>query len=191
MMMTQKPDPSAEYLERLFDAEQISPTLRRSYQAELDAMLRPTLTPRKALLGTVLLIILLAFTAGLVRNMFVYEAKPLVLTAWTVLAVAFLCASFLIARDLWRRKHTPKAVFSIAQILTGAAGGITVLSLMLGLSQPGDPASTFSAFYVFVFYFACTSWNLENRIAAAELAAREQMLRIECRLADLAERLER
>jgi hypothetical protein len=47
----------------------------------------------------------------------------------------------------------------------------------------------FNAFLVFVFYVACISWSLDSRIAAAELAAREQMLRIEYRLADLAERL--
>lgn len=34
-------------------------------------------------------------------------------------------------------------------------------------------------------------WALESRIASAELTAREQSLRIEVRLADLAERLER
>jgi hypothetical protein len=42
---------------------------------------------------------------------------------------------------------------------------------------------------VFVFYFTCAAWVTTNRIAAAELAAREQMLRIECRLADLTDRL--
>ena len=187
--MADKPDPSADYIHRLLDAEDISPTLRSSYQGELDAMLHPKLTPRKALPGTVLLLILLVCTAGIVRNMFVYDVKPLVLVAWAVLAAAFAAASYLIMRDLWRKKHSPKSAFSIAHILTGAAGTITVVALLLGLSKPADPASTFGAFYTFVFYFACTSWALDSRIAAAELAAREQMLRIEYRLADLAERL--
>jgi hypothetical protein len=38
-----------------------------------------------------------------------------------------------------------------------------------------------------VFYFACSEWAVHHRIAAAELAAKEQMLRIECRLADLSQ----
>jgi len=60
--------------------------------------------------------------------------------------------------------------------------------LLVGIGKPSDPASLFHAFYVFVFYVTCIAWSLDNRIAAAELAAREQMLRIECRLADLAGR---
>jgi hypothetical protein len=55
--------------------------------------------------------------------------------------------------------------------------------------EPDKPASMFNAFFIFVFYYACSEWAVQNRIAAAELAAREQMLRIECRLADLAERM--
>jgi hypothetical protein len=50
-------------------------------------------------------------------------------------------------------------------------------------------ASTFNTLFVFVFYFSCAAWVTSTRIAAAELAAKEQMLRIEYRLADLAERL--
>ena len=60
----------------------------------------------------------------------------------------------------------------------------------MGLNEPDKPASMFNAFFVFIFYYACSEWAMYNRIAATELAAREQMLRIECRLADLAERVE-
>lgn len=87
------------------------------------------------------------------------------------------------------RRHSPKAAYSIGHILTFAAGAITVASLLMGLSKPADSASMFNAFFVFVFYFACSEWAIQNRIAAAELAAREQMLRIECRLADLSEQV--
>jgi hypothetical protein len=179
----------ADFLERLYGGESLSPTLKSSYQAELDAMLHSKLSPRKAAMGVLLLVVLLACVAGLVRNMFLYDEKPLVLVAWSVLAIAFTMAAALIVRDLWLRQHTAKATFSIAQLLTGAAGTLTVVSLLLGMSEPANPASTFNVLYTFVFYFACTSWALDGRIAAAELAGREQMLRIEYRLADLAERV--
>lgn len=185
--MTDKPDDT--FRERLFDAQPMSPPLREAYRKEIDVMLNPALTPRKAAVGVALLVILLACTAGIVRAMFVHTVGTLTMIGWAVLAGAFAYASFLIVRDLWRGKHSHKSVRSIAGALTGAAGTITVVALMIGLGNASDPKSTFNAFYVFVFYFACVAWALESRVAAAELATKEQMLRIECRLADLAERL--
>jgi hypothetical protein len=182
-------DSSTKLIERLFNSEKLSPVLKASYQEELNGMLEPKLTTRKALPGIALLFVLVLCTIGLVRNMFVFNPEPLILVAWVVLAAAFSWVSFLIVRDLRRQKHTPKAALSIGHILMTSAAAITVVALLIGLNAPDDPASTFNAFFVFVWYFACFSLALENRIAAAELAAREQMLRIEYRLADLAERL--
>jgi hypothetical protein len=61
---------------------------------------------------------------------------------------------------------------------------------VFGLRAPSDPASTFGVLYGFALLTVCIAWSLQNRMAAAELASREQMLRIECRLADLADRLQ-
>jgi hypothetical protein len=113
----------------------------------------------------------------------------LLLCGWIILAAAFAYSSVLIIRDLLRRKHSRKSAHSIAGALYAAAGSLTVVALFLGMKTPSDPKATFGAFYVFVFYFACAIWSIENSISRAELAAREQMLRLECRLADLAERL--
>lgn len=182
-------DKSSQFIQRLTSAEELSPALRASYRAEMDAMLEPKLSARPALIGVAVAVALVVCAVLIVRNMFIYDASALTLTSWVTLAVAFASAAYLIVRDLWRGKHSPKAVFSIGHILNFAAGAITVCSLLMGLAKPGEPASMFNAFFVFVFYFACSEWAMQNRIAAAELAAREQMLRIECRLADLSERL--
>jgi hypothetical protein len=182
-------DKSSQFIQRLTSAEELSPALRASYQAEMDAMMEPKLSTRPALIGMAMAVALIICTVLIVRNMFVYDVNALTLTSWATLAVAFASAAYLIVRDLWRGKHSPKSAFSIGHILNFAAGAITVCSLMMGLAKPGDPASMFNAFFVFVFYFACSEWAVHNRIAAAELAAKEQMLRIECRLADLSERL--
>jgi len=184
-------DNSSEFIQRLTSAQDVSPALRASYQAEMDTMLEPKLSTRPALIGIVMAAALIVCAALIVRNMFVYDVNALTLTSWVTLGVAFGSAAYLIVRDLLRGKHSPKSAFSIGHILNFAAGAITVCSLLMGLNKPGDPASMFSAFFVFVFYFACSEWSVHNRIAAAELAAREQMLRIECRLADLSERLNR
>jgi hypothetical protein len=182
-------DKSTELREQLFDAQEMNPALRASYQEELERLTNPALTPRSAAGGSILLLMLLVCTAGIVRSMFSYDPGPLTLVGWGTLAAVFSYASFLIVRDLWLRKHSPKSVFSISHALTFAAGTLTVVALLIGLQKPSAPASTFNAFYVFVFYVACVEWNTQSRIAAAELAAREQMLRIEYRLADIAARL--
>jgi hypothetical protein len=181
---------STRFIEKLTSAQDISPALRASYQAEMQSMLEPKLTAQPAVVGGAMLVALLTCTVLIVRNMFLYEADALTLVSWVVLAAAFAAAAWLIGRDLWRGKHSPKSAYSIGHILTFAAGAITVVSLLMGLSKPADPASMFNAFFVFVFYFACSEWAIQNRIAAAELAAREQMLRIECRLEDLAEKVQ-
>jgi hypothetical protein len=180
---------SSKFIERLTSAQDVSPALRASYQAEMQSMREPKLTARPALIGIAMFVALVVCTILIVRNMFIYDVSALTLTSWATLAIAFSVTAFLIGRDLWRGKHSPKSVFSIGHIFTFAAGAMTVATLLIGLSEPSKPASMFNAFFIFVFYYACSEWATQNRIAAAELAAREQMLRIECRLADLAEKL--
>jgi drug/metabolite transporter (DMT)-like permease len=184
-------DQSEEFRRQLLIAQEISPSLRDSYQKELETMLQPPLTARAGLVGTVLLIGLLVTVALIVRADFFFHVRGLSLVAHVALAAGLLWACFMILRDLRKRKHTQKSVYSIAMVLTWAAGTMTVIALLLGLRHSSDPKSLFDAFYVFVFYFACAVWGLEGRIATAELAAREQSLRIEYRLADLAERLQK
>jgi hypothetical protein len=187
--MADKPDSSVDYIQRLLDAEEISPTLRSSYQSELDTMLAPPLTLRKAAGGATLLVILLVGVVALLHNLLVVEAEPLVRVGWLALLTGFGGAAFMVARDLWLRKHSKKSQFAITHLIAGAAGLLTAVTMLRGMSEPADPASTFHVLFALVFYIACLFWNLDSRIAAAELAAREQMLRIEYRLADLAERL--
>jgi hypothetical protein len=183
-------DNSTKFIERLFNSEKVNPVLKASYQDELNNMLEPKLTTRTALPGTAMLVILLICIAAIVRNLFVFDAKPHVIVSWVILGGTSAWVAYLILRDLLRRRHSPKSVFSISQAFFCAGGLMTVATLLAGMSDPANPASTFSTLFVFVFYFTCAAWVTSNRIAAAELAAREQMLRIEYRLADLAERLQ-
>ncbi len=183
-------DKPSEFRQKLFQMQETTPALRDAYQQEIEAMLNPDLTFRKALPRVILLLVMLLCLAGIVWATLFYRPGPLILCGWVALAIGLAGASAVIIRDLWRRKHSTVSQLSIARILTVAAGILTVVALLKGMSAPSDPKAIFGAFYVFVFYFACVAWVLEARIAAAELASREQMLRIECRLADLAERLQ-
>ena len=154
-------------------------------------MLRPAMTVKSAAPGLILLAILVVFIPLLVRAAIFNAVSNLLRAGCVVLVLSFLLAAGYIVRDLLKRKHQPRSVSSIATILTGATGILTVIALLLGMRNSSDPKSLFGAFYVFISYFACAIWALQARIADTELVAREQSLRVEYRLADLAERLKK
>ncbi|WP_410961326.1 hypothetical protein, partial [Salmonella sp. SAL4457] len=90
----------------------------------------------------------------------------------------------------WTGAHTWRAYFRVAGMLYLAAGITATLALLSGLRAPHDPASTFGAVYALTFLVVCVGGAIQSRIDAALLKTREGQLRIETRLADLAERLE-
>lgn len=184
-------DKPVDLVQRLIKAEEISPALRRSYQAELDAMLAEPLTPRKAAPGVFLLILLTLGGAIIVRNLLVVDAKPAVQIGWLALFVGFAAACFPIARDLWQKKHSKKSLIAVTTHITTAAGLLTAIAMFRGMSAASEPASTFHVLFALAFLIMCLFWSLDSRMAAAELASREQMLRLEYRLAELGDLLKR
>jgi len=95
----------------------------------------------------------------------------------------------LILRDLVRGKSPRKNVFKVSEMFYGASWLLVVVELLKGLGAPADPASTFNVLFVLTFAAVCTTWGLANRIKMSELQAQEQSLRVEYRLAELAQRL--
>ena len=178
-----------EFRERLLGAQTMSNDLQQAFRKEVDEMVHPPMTAKSALPGAVLMVILLGCAALIGRAMIFHPVGKLLTAGYVVIGAAFIWGALLIMRDMLKRRHSQKSVGSVAGALTAAAGTVTVVALLMGLKNPSDPKSLFGAFYVFVFYFACVMWAIENRIKSAELAAREQGLRIEYRLADLAERM--
>jgi peptidoglycan/LPS O-acetylase OafA/YrhL len=180
---------STEFRQQIFEAEKMTPALRDAYRTELDAILHDTLTPRKRLPAILFLLILLVGAVGEVWTMVVHSGDARLYVGETTTLVAFVLGAGWIARDLWRGKSVRKSSYKFADMFYGAAGVLTVVQLMHGMFAPADPASTFNALFMFVFLFVCSGWSLTTRITSAELSLREEMLRIECRIADLAERL--
>lgn len=182
------PEQYSELRQRLFEAQEMTPELRDVYQHELDAILHETLTPRKRLPSMIILMILVVCAVGIVVAMFIHHGIVFFSSAVTMLIFCTLAAAW-IARDQWRGAFTRKSSLKMADLFYGTAEVLTVLALFKGLRAPSDPATTFNFLFPFVWLITCLGWCLLNRIAAAELTVREEMLRIECRLADLAERL--
>lgn len=191
MLDNPQPDKSSQLRDQLLSLQQMDPVRRESYQKQLDAMLHPPMTIRSGLLGVILLVVLLPIPALLVRTVLVHHVGNLIRAGYAVFGAACLWSSFVIIRDIWRRKHSRNSTISIANALTAAAAMMTIVVLVIGVKNPGNPKSLFDVFYLFIFYFACSMWSLDSRIQAAELSIREQSLRLECRIADLADRLQK
>jgi hypothetical protein len=180
---------STNFRDRLFNSQEITPSLRAAYDKERDALLHEAPSRKNRFLAIVLLLIMLAVVVGEVRVLIVHKGDfSFYVGAVTMLAVCAV-VSFWIVRDLRKSKVAKKSAHQVSEMLYGAAAILTVASLIHGLGASGNPSSTFGALFVFVFLFVCAVWSLANRISASEMAMKEQMLRLECRLADLAERL--
>jgi hypothetical protein len=148
-----------------------------------------TLTGRTRLFLLVLLLVLVAFTAIGLRALLLYNPGPLLYGIWALFTGVCAAGVFWLAASFWRGRLTWRSYFPVADVFTVAAAAITVLTLVLGLRAPSDPASALGVLYAFTLLVICIAWSLHNRIAAAELAAKEHLLRIEYRLADLASRV--
>jgi hypothetical protein len=175
--------------EQLLEAQTITPSLRAAYDKELDTILHEAPSRKNRFMAIVLLLIMLAVVVGEVRVLIVHKGDfSFYVGAGTMLIVCAVASVWLV-RDLRKAKVAKKSAHQVSEMLYGAAGILTVASLIHGLGASGNPSSTFGALFVFVFLFVCAVWSLANRISASEMAIKEQMLRLEFRLADVAERL--
>jgi hypothetical protein len=178
-----------EFRNQLLQAEEMNPVLRDAFHEELSKALSHTLTPRSRFAMTVLSFVLVVFMGVGLRAMIFYDRGPTLLAVWLTFTTSCGLCNLWIAQTLWRGTFAWKSFFSIAELFTVFATIIAVLTLAVGAREPSNPASTFGVLYALVLLIVCVAWSLHARISAAELASREQMLRMEYRLADLAERL--
>jgi hypothetical protein len=186
--MSNKP---SDFRQQLLDAETMTPALRDEHQKALAAMLEYRLTPCGRLSLATLLLVMLAFTAAGARALLFFYRGPWLYGVWVAFTIACAASAAWIVGSLWRRRFLWRSYYPVADLFTVGAAVITVLVLTMGLGSSSDPSSSFAALYALTLLIVCIAWSLHNRIAAAELATREQSLRIECRLADLASRHQR
>lgn len=180
-----------EFRERLFDAQEMDPSLRERYRRDLDALIHEKPTRKSRFLAITLLAICLAVVAGEIRALIIHRGDvTFYVAAVTMLLTCGAVAAWII-RDLLLPRVPRASAYRVADLFYAASWVLVVVQLLKGMHAPADPASTFGVLFVFTFAAVCTSWSIANRIAAAELSAKEQTLRLECRLADLAQRLAR
>lgn len=183
-------DEPGTFRERLLDVQSMTPALREEYRKELEAMTRHTLTPRTRLLAWTAL---LAAAAGAVlcgRALVIHFSQRDARIVLPVFAAACLVTTVLLARLLWRGGFDRRASFAVVEGIGGAAAAVFVgVTLFRGMADPSNPASTFGGLMAILLVMVGFAWGTGNRIAAATLETREHLLRLESRLADLADRL--
>ncbi|HWB11679.1 MAG TPA: hypothetical protein VG826_20780 [Pirellulales bacterium] len=182
---------SPDFRQQLLETQDMSPALRDACRKEIAALSQHTLTPRTSGLLVLLLLATLLFAAVGLRAMLFHYRGPLLYGVWTTFTLASAAGAVWIGVSLWQGRFQWKSYFPVADAFTVAAAVISVLTLLMGARAPADPASSFATLYALTFLVICVAWSIHSRIAAAELAAREHSLRIECRLADLAGRMQR
>ena len=147
-----------------------------------------TLTPRTRLLTWGGIVLALAFIPLCIRALLVYGADPQVRVIQPTFIVTALGFAAWLVIILRRGGFARKTSYQVVEWVGGLAlSAIIAVPMFTGLDKPGDPASSFAMLWSIVALITAFAWATGNRIAAANLETREHLLRIESRLADLAE----
>ena len=182
-------EPTGEFRERLLDAQRTTPALREEYRRELDKLLHVQLTPQSRWLTVGGIVVSLGFAIACIASLIVHHAKPGVWFLLPAYSAIFLLAALALILALRRGGFARRSAFTVVEQLGGAMVGIYVtVALFRGMRAPADPVSIYWTVWAVLFAMVGFAWGTGNRIAAATLETREHLLRIESRLADLAER---
>lgn len=179
----------SSFRNQLIGAQSMTASLRQEYQKELDALLHHRLTPWTRLLtwGGMIAAIVTAVLCG--RAMIRYPQSAFV--NGTFVAVALMTAGWF-GRVIRQGSFERRASFVVVERFGGIATAAFVLStLFRGMHSPSDPGSIFGGIMAVMLTMVGFAWGTGNRIAAANMEVREHLLRVESRLADLAERVEK
>ena len=181
----------SSFRERLLGAQQVNTALREEFRRELDAMVYQRMTPRKRIETWGWLIAATLFGAWCAYGLVVHRHQTvprIILPTFIVIAAVHV---YWLAQALRRGGFAWRSNFKLLELWTLAAGVVLAVALFRGIQSPADPASTFSVLFTFVFYVCCAGMSFQNQMKLNALTHREHLLRIESRLADLAQQMEK
>jgi hypothetical protein len=105
-------------------------------------------------------------------------------------AIVFALLAVWLACVLWKGGFARRTSHAVVEWLGSIFVGVYVtVTLLRGMQHPADPASTYWAIWALMLMSVGFAWGTGNRIAASTLETREHLLRLESRLADLADRI--
>jgi len=107
---------------------------------------------------------------------------------WVCLLLSVLGAVLALYFMIRRRVDT-RVQLRLGMIMPAGAFMLIVISFLYGCDDPDHKGATWLGVYALAAFAFTSTITLWNRIVAADQHAKEHMLRIEYRLAELAERL--
>jgi hypothetical protein len=180
----------SNFRDRLLDSQPITPELREEYRRELDSILNHRLTPRSRLAFWGGMIVALVFIVLCFRSLTSDRATTDSMVVAGAVAVASILFAVWSVRALRQGGFSRSSSFAVTEVLGSIVTGTVVsATLLTGMAKPSDPASTYWTLWGLMLLIVGFAWGTGNRISAARLDTREQLLRLESRLADLSDRL--
>lgn len=180
--------PTESFRDRLLSTEPLAPELQSTFDREIEAIMNPKLTRIQRWYYVVFLVALgvVGVTAAIMAA--VFRADPLAVGAGILVAVGALLAAAFVIHVLRRGAEDFTIQVYAGKTLPGFALAVACGLLFYSTEIADSPHLLWPA--LGVLFFLLTSFiNLYNRIVAAERTNQEYLLRLEYRLAEMAERM--
>lgn len=180
--------PTESFRDRLLSTEPLAPDLQHTFDREIEAIMNPKLTRIQWWYYVVFLVALavVGVTAAIMAA--VFRAIPPAAGAGVLVAVATLPAAAFVIHVLRRGAEDFTIQEYAGKALPGIALAVTCGLLFYSTKNADSPHLLWPA--LGVLFFLLTSFiNLYNRIVAVERTNQEHLLRLEYRLAEMAERM--
>ena len=193
-MAEQRPSESRESAgarERLLAAEGVDAVKMTRLRNELTNVFTAKLTSRGICWWVAGLCSSLLFAAWGACILFSDAGMDDFLTAiwWIYTAANVLMAAFS-GYVLWRKEFDYRWGLTLSKLSPAASLIIALLIIMRAVTEPTVSALAWALFGLILLSFFALAITLYNRIVVADLGNREQLLRLELRLVELAERFQ-
>lgn len=180
------------FRDQLLEREQLNPIYKEKYEKEVKAMTEKKLTGIMKLSTIVSLIMGLGFTILFgVLAVIVPKELPMLARLGFVIGAIFglvwaIISIRILKKGVLNLKTDSKAMAGMTWVFVVI---MMTLFLMLGGRDPNSVKSVFMVLYGMVFLISAASYMINTAIEQARLSTHEKLLKIEYRLAELAEQL--
>jgi MFS family permease len=183
--------PRDDFRDRLLDAQEVTETYRERYQREVRAMLHKQLTVPGKVVYAVVLAMSVAMTVGFVCLAITSSQLPALARASFGMGAVFAAAWAWLAAQVLRRGSFDIRKLAAAQASLTWVFVVLMVTVFMVLSgeMPDKAQGTLMVVWGLVFLVSAAAFLITARVQQSELNTREKLLEIECRLAELTERL--
>lgn len=172
----------------LLEMEPPDPKCQERFNKEIHAVFEQELTRRSRIIWTLSLLAALLFAAWGSLVIFYGQVDVFIRLVWVVYTLANVAFAAYCLYVLKKGVLNLRYLFTFLVMAPAGALVISVLLIARAASEPSLESLLWAGFGVMCLIVAL-AWSIHNRITNVELTSREQFLRLESRLLDLADRL--